>query len=571
MSTLFTVVSKGSAQPGVYQLGDIQSPGVGTPTVGLYHCLQEKPTRVVALLTEAAEAEDNKNWQNIRQELGPVCTGVRIPDGRDLAELEQLAAQLMQHIQPEAPVVLDISGGLRHHQFAVFATLVYLTQVRKVELMGLYSAAYELKSDEGMIPIVDLTGILDWVRWFWALKNWTDYRDLNGFITLLKEQLTSEQMKATGQLRSPLQDLRWFFLNAMPVELSFVASKYARLAVEIQAQLPWAPAVALGELQQEGLFRRFALTESFDKVKNYKEHARLNQAELDRQLLVASVLLEHGHLVPCMTLLAEWSTSLLIFRCFSEQQRTLWLDFDSTRNEARQVLIRIARLMSTQQRESAEVVCQRWGLPREYAAWASAVHDLRNKIAHNGMNRLWVDLKNYRDRIEIQLKEARSFLEKSADWSPDPSLGEHTVVVIPLGHTPGVVYSALSQTGANRALVFTSEDALPGLDPALHQADFSDTDVLACLWHDPFSGFHEVKAALDRADVQAFLLSAGSVHVCLTGGTTCLSHAASEVSQWCRQRSIPCRRFALIDRRSAHVQKEEPWVLGEIHWLDPAK
>jgi hypothetical protein len=61
---------------------------------------------------------------------------------------------------------------------------------------------------------------------------------------------------------------------------------------------------------------------------------------------------------------------------------------------------------------------------------------------------------------------------------------------------------------------------------------------------------------------------AGSVIVNLTGGTTALQHAVTRVGEESAELGRPTRRCALVDRRSREEQVANPWVAGEVVWLD---
>lgn len=556
----FTVVSKGQANPAVYELAGRTSQPASTPALGILQLLEQQPTRVVALLTEAAANPDNPNWKSLRD--GVTCSHALIPDGRTSAELEKLAQLLMSELDSAEDIVLDVSGGLRHHQFAILAAAFYVTQVREVRIQGIYSAAFELRKDT--VPVIDLGGIVDWIRWFWAVKNWSDYRDLQGTIQFLQDyrkSLHPRDQQNTRSLEAAVKGLHWSFLNALPVEFAYFASQFQRQSA--RANLPWALEVAMSGIAGEDFLKQeFAPEAPLDaSAGEFKKTFKLTEGHLERQLAQAKELCDHGHLVPCITLLNEWADSLALLR----GQQTNWLQL-SSRTGARKPLAVLHHLCKDH-KEMAEALARRWGLKTEFAQWVFAVADLRNQLAHNGMRPPWVDLEGSRKAVQRKLREAAAFLESSRSWNTMPSACTARLLVAPLGHTPGSLYSAILGVKPDHLVVLTSEDAEGAIPEVLEQAEYSGP-VEVIKWVNPWAGFLEIRDFLKDPKLSGPLLQAGQSFVCITGGTTCLSHGAGEVHQWCRRHHLPSRRFALIDQRPPQVQKAEPWVQGQVHWLD---
>lgn len=561
----FTVVSKGKASPAVYDLEGRKSEPATTPALGILQILERPPTRVVALLTEAAASPDNSNWKSLRE--GVACSQVLIPDGRTSAELEELAQLLMSELDSAEDIVLDVSGGLRHHQFAILAAAFYVTQVRKVRIQGIYSAAFELGEKTvpfPTVPVIDLGGIVDWIRWFWAVKNWSDYRDLQGTIQFLQEyrkSLHQRDREPTKPLEAALKGLHWSFLNALPVEFAYYAGQFQQQSAF--SNLPWALEVALKGIAGEDFLRQEFAPKALLEVPTgeFKKSFELTEGHLERQLSQAKELCDHGHLVPCITMLNEWADSLALLR----GRQADWLRL-SSRTAARKPLA-VLHHLGKDQKEMAEALASRWGLKIEFAQWVFAVADLRNQLAHNGMRPPWVDLEGSRKAVQKKLKEAAAFLESSKSWKTMPSACGARLLVAPLGHTPGSLYSAILGVKPHHLVVLTSDDAEGAIPEVLDQADYSGT-VEVLKWGNPWAGFNEIRDFLKDSRLTGPLLQAGQASICITGGTTCLSHGAGEVHQWCRSHHLPSRRFALIDQRPTHVQKAEPWVQGQVHWLD---
>jgi hypothetical protein len=83
---------------------------------------------------------------------------------------------------------------------------------------------------------------------------------------------------------------------------------------------------------------------------------------------------------------------------------------------------------------------------------------------------------------------------------------------------------------------------------------------------DPYAGKDERKRIIREARRE--LAAADEVLVNITGGTTLMGVVAEDLAQEARRFARPVRRFALIDKRPPEQQKLEPFVEGDILWLD---
>jgi hypothetical protein len=71
-----------------------------------------------------------------------------------------------------------------------------------------------------------------------------------------------------------------------------------------------------------------------------------------------------------------------------------------------------------------------------------------------------------------------------------------------------------------------------------------------------------------RADASRWLLESDEILVNLTGGTTLMGMAVQHLMDRGRDLDRPCFRFVLIDRRPPEQQRADPYVKGEVRWLD---
>jgi len=54
----------------------------------------------------------------------------------------------------------------------------------------------------------------------------------------------------------------------------------------------------------------------------------------------------------------------------------------------------------------------------------------------------------------------------------------------------------------------------------------------------------------------------------ITGGTTAMQYIVQQIAALAAELGRPVRRAALVDRRLPQEQRDEPFVPGELIWLD---
>lgn len=139
---------------------------------------------------------------------------------------------------------------------------------------------------------------------------------------------------------------------------------------------------------------------------------------------------------------------------------------------------------------------------------------------------------------------------------------DSSVLVSPLGLSPGALYSALMHLRPDRLVLITGADAIAAGEKVLAEYQHvatAQTHVEHLILDDPLSGFAE---AHRKADPVAERLAAENVDVIvnLTGGTTALQYCVT-----CVGLALPGARFvAVVDERSRASQLGEPLVVGKM-------
>lgn len=145
---------------------------------------------------------------------------------------------------------------------------------------------------------------------------------------------------------------------------------------------------------------------------------------------------------------------------------------------------------------------------------------------------------------------------------------EGRLVITPLGLAPGVLYAVARLLTPSHTLIVTSEKAREREVEALTRAAFPDLRRTVRVLEDPFHCFGLAPRLAADPEIRALMLRHDEVVVNVTGGTTAMQFVVERL--WRESRALGKRtaRAALIDRRDPAEQMVQPYVEGELVWLD---
>ena len=239
-------------------------------------------------LTEAA-AEDRVDGPMLERHVERLAAALELAPGRvecrvigradDLAGQVAILDAIAQAVPPNARLALDVTHGYRHLPMLALVAARYLARVRGVEIEALHYAAFEMRDAEGVVPVLELGGLLSMLDWIEGLALYDgsgDYRRLAGL--LAAEGLApavAEQMEHAAHLER--------VNNAADAQRVLYTQRQALDSTDLSP---------LGELFRPELDRRLAWTR--ERNDGSREYA-LAEAYLGRQdYLRAAVLMREG-------------------------------------------------------------------------------------------------------------------------------------------------------------------------------------------------------------------------------------------------------------------------------------
>jgi CRISPR-associated DxTHG motif protein len=507
------------------------------------------------LLTEEAR---QTHWEACRAEFEAIGVPARfepIPMGRNEQEVWQIFERIVGSVGQGDEVVLDVTHAFRHLPFIVFGSLTYLTALRGARVRGVYYGAYEARAD-GAAPILDLGALLHLSNWYHGMRTFRDTGHTRHLAALLREEakaifLRQGPAPALQRLRAALDDLGWVIPTGLPLETGAAARRALRAIDDLRGREgPSAISRTVLDPLEEAL-TGLALR---DDVSD-KGQMSLDDAELRRQLRVVGWYCERSQEDRALLLLREW----IINRCLFALRGSApgWLEYPEARRPMERAINGVAArqlLAGPDAPERTNTLASLW----------QSIAKRRNAIAHCGFRRDWVDAGQ--DRLKHAIERCNQLHPDESAWATVPPGASGRVLLTPLGHSPGVLYTALMRLHPDRALVITSPEAAGRLLQACARAGWDASRAESFLVEDAHLCFDQARPFRDRA--RPTLLGAREVLANVTGGTTAMQYLVERVASEATLLGVPTRRYALLDRRPPEEQRSEPYVLGDCVSLE---
>jgi CRISPR-associated (Cas) DxTHG family len=534
-----------------------------------------RPNRVLAMATrEAKESIWAVLTEGVQEVLGVPAEPIDIPDGSNVDEVREILHLVAQRIPAGCHLTLDVTQGYRHFPFMVYALAVYLQSLCDVTIRGAWYGMLE-GSGDGPKPLIDLRPLIDLPEWFHAVRVFRETGTarhiadrLNNMAELIRQRASASghdralhaEAKALKNLSVEMRALSDAYGAGLPLELGRSASNiHASLTANVPSGMHQALPLAdqLWRLIDEAV-APYRFRSPPTKEGQWKQDIKLDEAELERQAGLADQYFERNQLPLALGLMREWIISWQMQR---DQIDSDWLPHKRRRRfEGR--LGALANLAKKEVRETLGGI--EMGDPEKaWASFLSLVQTRRNAFHHHGMDNQAVAVSNQ------DLESVRSLwrlLRQGTDRIPAIGGGQGRLLISAQGNNRGVLFSAIKNTSPDRCLVICSRESKATVAEATAKAGFH-AGIEIFVFEDPFAGIGEIKKRLP-AETGRVVLEADQIVANLTGGTTMMGLAVSRLIDEARKLDRQTRRFALIDKRPPEEQRDNPYVVGEMHWLD---
>jgi len=565
LSSLGTQNLKTERRQSQYELNDRQTEPHYFSAFGLNALLPDPSDEIWFMLTPEAKRTQKVKIKEEAKRLGLVINIIELSDEIDDTRL--FLETIARKIPKGCSLTLDVTQGLRHHAFLTYSLALYLTTFREVSIKGAWYCNIFAGEKEAPKPFVDLKPSLDLADWFHAISNFQNHGITTEMVNLMRAQIDSQRALATTpQMQKEITPLDQFTKALEQVGFNYNSGLVLELG---------KPSLYLAEnisnFKGSSLTDRLPLLDEFAEIVNahskktafnerpknkgkWKKGIALNVDELDRQKNLIDTYLERQQYPLAFGLMREWIISWFMFR---EKVIENWLDY----SKRKPFEAKLGGLLALNKNEKFRSHLNEED--RNFASfWQTLSQELRNSFHHHGMREEEVSIESIDPVVNFwnQLKEIHTI------DPPRVGGGKRRLLICPHGGSPGATFSALHHIKPDRLIIIASEQTISSIGEALEKSrqDIGADHIL--LLKNPHSGIAEFPGHIDT--VLKAIFDADEVYVNLTGGTSLMGILAQQLAGKSeRELQRPTRKFILIDKRPYEEQQNNPWVVGDIHYL----
>jgi len=344
---------------------------------------------------------------------GMVVRKLWLPEGTNEDELWETFTHLVSVAEEGEEVLFDVTDGHRSLPFIISLAATWMKEVRRVKVIGV---VYATQPDEhGFRHIVNLEPILqviDWISGVRALMSHTDAVQIGSLFTGLQGRIH----KAGLEPEPPTHLTGWSHLLgtftravrlSRPVDAMYAAWGISHDLPVIRDEIArFAPALlpVLEELEETGEMAALPSPEELSREYLFLQH-RLIRYQIDQGLEMQAVSLSR-----------EWLISVTMLVLGVDES---WLDADS-RHTVSWTLTGLALTLQEIPAETTPYTHLLLDVPswKEMVRIWERVSDLRNDLAHCGMNRRNESLRSLLQRTGSIPDELMAFAEYAGITTP---------------------------------------------------------------------------------------------------------------------------------------------------------
>ncbi|GIW02413.1 TIGR02221 family CRISPR-associated protein [Roseiflexus sp.] len=340
---------------------------------------------------------------------------VRIPDGRDDAELWRIFQAVVDVIEPNAVVVFDITHGFRSLPFLSFLAAAYLRKVKSIQLKHVFFGNFEMRDQSvtpHRTPVLDLTNFVELLDWMVGADLFVRFGDARDLATLLHTQ--HNRVKPDPKTASKDEMAAW---NNSPIKATAKnltkVSKALRVvrpaevmevSKQIYQQLPQAIS-SVGSLAMpfEPLAKQ--VINSFQKI-------ALGDNELKSERELIGWYLERDQIFQAVALMREWLVSWVMVQFGMSDQQLLEKEVRANVEKVLGKAIQEVRGADTNTGEEHTVDLSKLQMPerKKVVNLYNQIGDLRNDLMHAGKRKQPASagtIEKQAKQLYKQLKELR--------------------------------------------------------------------------------------------------------------------------------------------------------------------
>ena len=522
----------------------------------LIHGLKDAETYVFSTLEAIEKYEDE-----LKKEMD--CTCYNIQQLRSQTDFWDVFHKISKHIPEEADLYLDITSAFRSLPFVIFGVIQYLTALKKVEIKGIYYGVYENKETT---PILDLISMKEMIDWFYAAEIFKNY----GVSHLMAKNFRKLQAKIYAQTKKAVNfkgfgnlfdDVSYAISNTDTLHLAKTAKSLLDTRKEIKEELQQYLPVA-----ENLIDKMFNLYKEF--THKDQTEPKLDKTELNREKKIIDWYIDHNQFNNALTLINEWIINKAIVAKGKQED---WLNYSAVRDPIGKELKDISRLGSRAKDEEFQWMAKYFPQDiREVMSAITKVSDLRNKLSHGGYNSDNLKYQGLKNKINDLWKIICTISDDMIKRILTRPIAFERLIITPLGKSPGILYTLLSNEQivkkTIKLIIITSDDCKQYIKNCFQKLGITYPIEDIIVLNDPWTEIKDPKELTNR--YLPILMLAGKVLVNYTGGTSMMQINAHQFNTLAQRYSIPTEKCITIDKRSPEEQRANPYVKGEVRFID---
>jgi CRISPR-associated Csx2 family protein len=551
---LITFIGMGYYQPTNYKIKGVEYPDTKYfPLAAAKWLIEQRGDqgKIVVLVTkEVIEDTKNQNLQGFKEALllDPQFKHLNVQQEifpwKEESELWEIFKIIVNSVENGETVYFDITHSFRFIPSIVLLALIYLKEVKRIDLQSVFYGNFEAtKSGFDYAPVFDILPFVDLAEWLFGARVFKEF----GLGSILGDKIKTVQAEIRRKskegpeklikLGTRLNNLSSALAvgNAIGVGenalklTNFINQNKDKIETEVREYVP--PLVPL----IEGIVDEYA---QFGL-----EDIQLNMKELEREESLIRWYLEKKDIGKALQLFREFIVNTVLY--INAGSTREWLKLDN-------------RLPVERQLHNLKVVNTEVG-----RLWGEIAFE-RNLIAHCGFNNQdkFNPNKEYRNlqlvtRPDHNLEE---WISRIASEVQALAFDEGSVLLTPLGLSKGLLFTLWQRyPDIERTIILTSAETVNSIEEVKKITGYSG-EIKICLVQDPFTAFDQIENKWK--EIKDFLKS--NIIVNITGGTTALQYLVEKIQQRLINQDVRITTVAAIDRRPVQEQKENPWVAGQI-------
>lgn len=347
---------------------------------------------------------------------------VSIPDGRNDDELWQIFQAVVNAVEPEEPVIFDITHGFRSLPFLSFLSVAYLRIIKQIRLKAVYYGNFEARDTSvtpNRAPVIDLTHFVDLLDWMIGADRFVRFGDARDLANLLNarhqamkpDPLTATKRELAAWNSSPVKQTAGSLMRVSQALRVVRPAEAMDASAQVCAQLPAALESSAALAQPFALLGRHML-ESFEPIAlDAQTQQRAPQEALVTERRLIGWYLDRNQIFQAVALAREWLVSWIMVQAGMAERL---MEKEARELAERAIGQQVQRLRNKPVQESAPLDLSSIPNIGDVAQLFNQLGELRNDLMHAGKRRGALSAEAVEDKVQTLWHKLQMLVDEDA-------------------------------------------------------------------------------------------------------------------------------------------------------------